>query len=118
MTTTGEATFKAVAWPDAAGDLSLGIVGCSPDHDINTAYAVGDMVPVYMCGSGATVWVRYRTSAGALTAGQFISNGGVTIDGLAITAVDSATLWNLVGRVTHWHDDIAAEAWIKVRLGI
>lgn len=118
MTQVGEATFKAVAWPDVAGDVSLGIVGCAYGHDINTAYATGDMMPVYMCGSGAVVWVRYRTSAGALTSGQFISNGGATIDGLAIPAVDSATLWNLVGRVTHWHDDIASEAWIKVRLGI
>ena len=118
MTTTGEATFKAVAWPDAAGDISLGVVGCAPGHDINTAYATGDMVPVYMTGSGAVVWVRYRTSAGALTAGAIISGGGATIDGLAIAGVDNATLWNYLGRVTHWHDDIAAEAWIKVRLAI
>jgi len=115
VTTTGEAQ-KAVAWPDLAGDVTLGVVGCASGHDIDTAYAVGDMMPVYACGSGAVVWVRYRTSAGAAVAGAFISGGGLTADGLAILAVDSATEWNLVGRITHFHSDIAAEAWIKVRL--
>jgi hypothetical protein len=117
VTTTGE-TQKNVAWPDAAGDIATGVVGCAPGHDIDTAYSTGDMMPVYMTGSGATVWVRLRTSAGALTAGAFVSHGGATVDGLAIVGVDSATLANNIGRITHFHADVAAEQWIKVRLSL
>lgn len=118
VSTNAESAAKDVAWPDQAGDVSTGIAGVIPGGDVDTAYAVGAMLPVYLCGGGATVWVRYRTSAGALKAGEMISNGGATIDGLAIPAVDSATPWNRIGRITHWHVDIAAEAWIKVRLNM
>ena len=111
-------TQKELAWPDQAGDISTGVVGCAPGHDIDTAYSVGDMMPVYMCGSGATVWVRYRSSAGALVSGQRVSGGGATIDGRAIAAVDVATPGVHIGRVQHYHTDIAAEAWIKVRLAL
>jgi hypothetical protein len=114
VTTVAEAQ-KAVAWPDAANDVSTGVVGCIPGGDIDTAYATGVMMPVYMTGSAAVVWVRYKTSAGALSAGELIGNDGATAaNGLAILGVEG-TYENL-GRVTHFHDDIAAEAWIKVRL--
>ena len=111
-------TLKELAWPDQAGDISTGVVGCADGHDINTAYAVGAMMPVYMCGSGATVWVRYRTSAGTAISGARISGGGATIDGLAILAVDVATPGVHIGRIQHYHTDIAAEAWVKVRLAL
>ena len=111
-------TTKECAWPDAAGDISLGVVGVIPGGDVDTAYSVGDMMPVYMCGSSAVVWVRYRTSAGAAVAGSRISGGGATIDGLAILAVDVATPGVHIGRIMHYHTDIAAEAWIKVRLAL
>ena len=115
VTQTGGAQ-KTVCWPDAAGDVSTGIAGCLPGHDVDTAYTAGDTIPVYMCGSGAVVWVRERSNGGAMVAGAFVSGGGATADGLAILAVDSATEWNLIGRCTHWHDDIASESWIQVRL--
>ena len=119
VTQTG-GSQKAVDWPDADGDHSLGIVGCSPGHDIDTAYtAVTDTFPVYLCGSGAEVWVRFKTSGGALVAGEPVMNDGATAaNGLAIAAADSATLFaTVVGKCQHWHDDIASESWIKVRLG-
>jgi hypothetical protein len=89
VTTVGE-TQKNVCWADAANDLSTGVVGCAPGHDIDTAYSVGDMVPVYMTGSGAVVWVRAKTSIGALGAGYLIGNDGATgANGLAAIGVNS-----------------------------
>lgn len=78
-----------------------------------------DTFPVYLCGSGAEVWVRFKTSGGALVAGAPVMNDGATAaNGLAIAAADSATLFaTVVGKCQHWHDDIASESWIKVRLG-
>jgi hypothetical protein len=116
ITCTGAAADGDAAWPDAANDISTGVVGCAPGHDIDTAYSTGDMMPVYMTGSGAEVWVRYKTSAGALVAGDLIDNTGVAADGLATKGTEG--LYENLGRVTHWHNDIAAEQWIKVRLSI
>jgi hypothetical protein len=114
VTTTGE-TQKNVAWPDAANDISVGVVGCAPGHDIDTAYSTGTMMPVYMVGSGAVVWVRLKASAGALTAGCLVGNDGATaVNGLAIAGVEGT--YENIGRITHYHADVAAEQWIKVRL--
>jgi hypothetical protein len=116
VTTTGE-TQKNVAWPGAADGISTGVVGCSPGHDIDTAYAVGEMVPVYMTGSMAVVWVRYKANAGARTAGCLIGNDGATAaNGLAIVGVEGK--YENLGRITHFHANVAgSEQWIKVRLG-
>lgn len=118
VTNTGGAQ-KKVDWPDTAGDCALGVVGCNPGHDIDTGYtAVTDSFPVYYVGSGAVVWVRTRTNAGAIVAGTPIMSDGGTADGLAIIAADSATVFTTaIGRATHWMDNIASEAWVKVRLG-
>ena len=116
VTQTGAAAAADVAWPDGADDTCVGVVGCAPGHDIDTAYAVGDMMPVYMAGSMAVVWVRYETSGGALVAGDLIDNNGITADGLATIGVEG--LYENLGRITHWHNDIAAEQWIKVRLSV
>ena len=116
VTQTG-GSQKTVCWPDAAGDVSLGIVGLNPGHDIDAAYTAGDTFPVYIVGKGATVWVRFRTSGGACVAGTPIMADGGTADGLAIIAADSATVFNAgIGRSVAWHDDIAAESWIAVDL--
>jgi len=116
VTNTGGAQ-KTCCFPDAAGDVSLGIVGCMPGHDVETAYTAGDTFPVYMVGGAATVWVRYRTSGGAVLAGDPIMADGGTADGLAIVGADSATVFAAgIGRCTHWHDDIAAESWVAVKL--
>ena len=116
VTNTGGAQ-KTCAWPDAAGDVSLGVVGCMPGHDVEAAYTAGDTVPVYMVGGVAVVWVRFRTSGGAVLAGDPIMADGGTADGLAIVGADGATVFAAgIGRSLHWHDDIASESWIQVRL--
>lgn len=116
VTQTG-GSQKTCCWPDAAGDATLGVVGNLPNQDVDTAYTAGDTVPVYMQGSGAVVWVRFRTSGGALVAGSPVMADGGTADGLAILAVDSVTIYAAyLGRCTHWHDDIASESWVQVRL--
>ena len=69
VTTTGEGD-RAVAWADADGDISFGVVGNPPGHDVNTAFGTGVMMPVYPRSAGAEVWVRAKTSLGANTAGQ------------------------------------------------
>ena len=116
VTQTG-GSQKTCCMPDAAGDVSLGVVGCNPNHDVETAYTAGDTFPVYMVGGLAKVWVRFRTSGGALVAGSPVMGDGGTVDGLAIAGADSATVFNAgIGRCTHWHDDIASESWVTVRL--
>ena len=116
VTQTGQSQ-KVCAWPDGANDPSLGIVGLNPGHDVDTAYAVGTSVPVFMVGGLATVWVRYKTSGGALVAGNPVASNGATVNGLAIAGADSANLFAIgIGRCTHWHDDIASESWIAVKL--
>ena len=117
MTNTGGAQ-KTVCWPAAATGVATGVAGLLPGHDIDTAYTAGDTIPVYMTGSRCVVWVRYKTSGGALVAGSFVSSDGLAGIGEAFVAVDSATEWNLVGRCTHWHDDIASDSWVQVRLGL
>ena len=115
VTATGEAVAAAVAWPDAANDTCVGVVGCAPGHDIDTAYSTGDMMPVYMTGSGAVVWVRLKTGVAAQVAGNLIGSDAATaINGLAIAGVEGA--YENIGRITHWHNTIAAEQWVKVRL--
>ena len=116
VTNTGGAQ-KSVCWPDAAGDAATGVVGCLPGQDVDTAYAVGSTVPVYMVGSFATVWVRYRASGGALVAGSPVMASQVAVDGQTIAAADSVTVFAAgVGRCTHWHADDLSDSWIAVKL--
>lgn len=117
VTTEAEAA-RDVAWPDADGDNSTGVVGCAPGHDVDTAYTVGDMIPIYQRGSGAEVWVRIKTSAGAIQLGDKLMNDGATaVSGLAILAADSATLLDTVlGKASMASADEAAERWCKVKI--
>lgn len=118
VTTTGEGD-RAVAWPDAAGDISYGVAGCPPGHDIDTAFSVGDMIPVYPRSAKALVWLRAKTSLGANTKGQILMHDGATaISGLAIVGADSATLpMTKIGTCEQHSADVAAEKWLKCQLG-
>ena len=116
VTQVGETAANDVAFPDGADDTPVGVVGCIPGGDLNTAYSTGDMMPVYAAGTGAVVWVRLKTSAGAMVAGDFLSADSGTANGLAVAGTEGT--YELLGRITHWHDDIAAEQWVKVRLGL
>ena len=118
VTTTGEGD-RAVAWADAAGDISHGVVGCAPGQDPNTAYGTGVMMPVYTRSGGAQVWVRAKTSLGANIAGQPIMHDGAAgASGLAVLGVDSATLpFTRIGYADQTSADVAAEKWLKMTLG-
>ena len=118
VTTTGEGD-RAVAWADADGDISYGVVGCAPGHDPDTAYGTGVMMPVYTREGGAQVWVRAKTSLGANTAGQILMNdGATTANGLAIVGADSATLpMTKIGEASQTSADVAQEKWLKMTLG-
>jgi hypothetical protein len=114
VTTTGEGD-RAVAWPDAANDVCLGVVGCAPGHDVDTAYSTGVMMPVYVKGSGAEVWVRVKTSAGAITKGaELMHDGGTAVNGLAILGTE--LVFEHLGYSTMHSSDVAAERWCKVVL--
>lgn len=116
VTQTGQSQ-KEVAWPDAAGDVSLGVVGVRTDQDVDTAYPLGTCIPVYMVGSFATVWVRARANAGAMVAGTPLMGSHASVDGQILIAADSATVFNAgIGRCTHWHDDIGSDSWVAVKL--
>lgn len=118
VTTTGEtADTNNVAWPDLANDVVLGVVGCAPGHDIDTEYSTGDMVPVYVAGSMAEVWVRVGAAAGALKRGDWVE-ASVAADGLAVIATDEPIVVGLekVGRAAMESPDDLAERWCKVRL--
>lgn len=116
LTMTGEtADTNNVAWPDAADDMSIGVAGCAPGHDIDTAYSVGDMLPVYVVGSGVEVWVRVKTSAGAIKRGVLLKHDGATaVNGLAILGTEG--VYENLGRTTMDSPDLASERWCKVRL--
>jgi len=104
----------ACDWPDGANDIPLGVVMELPDQDIDTAYTAGASFPVAVCSSGAEVWVRFKTSGGALAAGSFVSHSDAEANGL--TELGTEGLYEVIGRCLDLHDDIASESWVKVRL--
>lgn len=118
VTTTGEGD-RSVAWADAAGDLSHGVVGNPPGHDVNTAFGTGVMMPVYTKTGGAQVWARAKTSLGANLSGQpLMHDGAAGANGLAVLGVDSATLpFTRIGYADQTSADVAAEKWLKMTLG-
>lgn len=117
VTQTGCAQ-KTCDWPDEAGDTTMGVVGCLPGQDMDTAYAAGSTIPVYMRGSKAVVWVYFRSNGGALVAGSPVSHGGLAVDGAGILGIDTNKhLYDHLGYATHWHDQIAEISWVQVRLG-
>lgn len=112
VTTTAEGD-RDVAWPDAANDIAKGVVGCAPGHDIDTAYSVGDMMPVYPKGHGTEVWVRVKTSAGAIESGmELMHDGGTAVNGLAILGTE--LFFEHIGYATMASADVAAERWCKM----
>ena len=113
VTGTGAAQ-GAVDWPDGANDVPTGVVLETPSQDIDTAYAVGASFPVAVCGSSAEVWVRFKTSGGALAAGSFVSHTDLEANGLTELGLEGT--YEVIGRTSHLHDDIASESWVLVRL--
>ena len=105
----------ACDWADAANDVPIGVALCMPGQDIDVAYTAGVSFPVAVCSSGAEVWVRFKTSGGALAAGSLVMHDGATAaNGLALLGTEG--LYEVIGRTAHLHDDIASESWVLVRL--
>jgi len=107
-----------VCWPDAANETTLGVVGCTPGHNIDTAYTTGDMAPIYVVGHGTEVWLRIIANAGAIKRGDMIESSGVTADGVAILFTDEPITvgYEKIGRAAMESPDEAVERWVKVRL--
>ena len=55
----------------------FGVVGCDADHDLNTVYAEGERMPVWVLGSGVDLYVcvRFATTI-TLTKGTVIETQG------------------------------------------
>jgi len=105
----------ACDWPDAANDVPIGVALCAPGQDVDTAYTALVSFPVAVCSSGAEVWVRFKTSGGALAAGSTVMHDGATaVNGLGILGLEG--VYEIIGRSLDLHDDIASESWVKVRL--
>lgn len=102
-------------WADAANDVPIGVVLCPPGADIDAAITATESFEVAVCGSGAEVWVRFKTSGGALAAGSLVMHDGATAaNGLALLGLEGT--YEVIGRCLDLHDDIASESWVKVRL--
>lgn len=43
--------------------IPFGVVGCDADHDLATAYSLGERIPIWKIGSGVEVWVLCCDSA-------------------------------------------------------
>jgi len=68
----------------ADNDVTIGIAGLLPNHDIDTAYEIGVTIPVYTVNSGAIVWGMFvqTDDAGAdAVSGQPLIHDGSTTPG-------------------------------------
>ncbi len=64
VVTAAAQTYPDIVMPTAAANSALGILGCNPNADIDTAYADNTEVPVYLCGSGAIVYGMHKGTGG------------------------------------------------------
>ena len=57
----------------------IGVAGCPSYHDLNTAFSVGERVPVWMLGSGVKIMVLHDgNSAEAVTKGAKLQSSSST----------------------------------------
>lgn len=71
VTATGE-TDPDVVIVASADDQTTGVALCKPNHDIDTAYAAGEWIPVALRGSGAIVFTYMTANAGDCVVGTSI----------------------------------------------
>lgn len=112
VTATGE-TDPDVVVAGAADDVATGIALCKPNHDIDTAYAAGEFIPVALCGSGAIVWAFLKTSGGELVVGTPLHLDGTPTNYLVI---GEGGLYEYVGKAVKYSADQANDRPIQVRL--
>lgn len=85
VTKTGETIqTRNIDIPGAADEVSAGIVGLLPDHDIDTAYADDVSVPVYTKGSGAVVWGWITAAESDQVQGAPLMHSHAGADGLLL----------------------------------
>ena len=86
VTQTGETISTAtIDIPGAADEITLGIVGLLPNHDIDVAYADGDVVPVYRKNSGTKAWGHITANNGDGKQGTPYMHSHAGADGFALT---------------------------------
>lgn len=112
VTTTGQTgpTVIAVA---AADNVATGIALCKPNHDLSTAYATGEFIPVALAGSGAIVWAMLKTGGGELVVGTPLHIDGTPGHYLVI---GEGGLYEEIGKCVEYSADQANDRPIKVRL--
>ena len=85
VTKTGETIqTRNIDIPGAADEVSAGIVGLLPDHDIDTAYADDVAVPVYTKGSGAVAWSWITAAQADQVQGAPLMHSHAGADGLLL----------------------------------
>lgn len=77
VTGTGE-TPPDVVVVGTANDITLGVALCKPGHDIDTAYAAGESIPVAMAKSGAAVWTWLKANEASVFAGTPVLSDAAT----------------------------------------
>lgn len=94
--TGGTASTLDVAKPDAADDLTHGIVLCNSDQDIDTAYDDNANISVALRNSGAVCWGWMQAASGATKKGHPLVNTGASDDGFVTvyTVTDVPTSYN------------------------
>lgn len=94
--TGGTASTLDVAKPDAADDLTHGIVLCNEGHDIDTAYGDNINTTVALRGSGSVCWGWMQAASGATKKGHPLVNTGASDDGFVTvyTVTDVPTSYN------------------------
>lgn len=85
VTKTGETIqTRNIDIPGAVDEVSAGIVGLLPDHDIDTAYADDVSVPVYTKGSGAVCWAWITAAEADQVQGAPVMHSHAGADGLLL----------------------------------
>jgi len=131
-------TYPDCAKPDAIGDSVFGVAGLSPNDDIDTVYADNEEFPVYLCGSGAIVYMYHGLDDGSIVAGDILVASSVDDDGhvrplskawadlvgAAETALATVlvtqikAIYSIVGRALETHASSGTTTPIKVILSV
>lgn len=86
VTKTGETIqTPTLDIPGAADEISYAVVGLLPNHDIDTVYTAGQMVPIHTRGSGDVVWIHATAGDGDKPEGSPLMHSHAGADGFALS---------------------------------
>jgi len=129
-------TYPDCGCPDGLGDPILGVAGLSENMDIDTVIANDANFPVYLCGSGAIVYMYHGLNGGSVLAGEILISSAADddghvkslstalkdyiVDGSAgtILATQIQQLWSIVGRSLETHASTGTTTPIQVILSV